>query len=117
MRTNRAESSIAMPATKMTSDEQQRDRQQPGPAHRDARGEREDQHHDDVQQQVEGRRQHHRERDHEPRKVDLAHDRLAVDDGADGAERGLGEEREHDDVGEQDHRVVLDRSADLDDLA
>ena len=54
-------------------------------------------HHDQVQAEVEEREHHDRERDHQPRKLDLAHERLVVDDASHRAHGRLGEEREQHD--------------------
>ena len=68
---------------------------------------REDRHHDQVQTEVEHREQHDRERDHQPRELDLADQHLVVDDASHRTHRRLGEEREQHDRAEQLGAVVV----------
>ena len=80
---------------------------QPGEHRPDARDQREDRDHDEVQREVEQRQQNDRQRDDEAGKLDLAHEGLVVHHAAHGVHRRLGEEREEDDRGQQLRAVIV----------
>ncbi len=104
-RTNSAESSIARPVEKTTSEREDQRQLKPAEHRRHAGDEREQQHDDEVEQQVEERQQHDRKRDDHARELDLAHQVLAVEDTAYGPAGGFAEESEQHDRAEQLHAV------------
>ena len=106
-RTNSAESSIARPVENTTSIARISGSSSQLSIGRTPEMSAKMKHDDQVQHEVEERQQHHRERDHQPRELDLAYEVLAVHDAAHRTAGGFSEEREQHDRAQQLHAVEL----------
>ena len=105
-----------MPAGEGPEREQHQRKREPLEPRLHPRGEHEHQHGEQVEREVEVGQQDHREGHHQPRKLDLAHQVLAVQDGGHRAAGGVGEEGVEHHAGEQDRGVVRHALAQLHEL-